>query len=482
MSALEILLYLALIYMIESRVYNLINFKGVDFEMKHKDLVGQQFNRLLVVKKSDKKDNNRNIYWYCQCECGNPKLSEVTTDALTHDRIKSCGCSRRVKKDLIGKTFGRWTVIGFDRYDSKNYYWQCQCACDSEPRPVEQSRLLNGRSESCGCLARELTSERRKRDITGQKFNKLTAINHVNKGEMGISIWECLCECSNTKLVVQGDLTSGSVKSCGCLKQFEDLTGKQFGWLTVIRKSPNKHELYSLWECRCKCCPEKTIDRPYYGLKNGSYVSCGCYRYRIYDKVTVGLKFGRLTAIKRAYILDDLGTYYQCLCDCGNSKYVLGVSLRSGKTKSCGCLQKERVSETHYKGTSTISKYCRSLLTDWQKRSKRICKNKCVITGDRQFEIHHLYPFSKIIEEIVLNANIPLNAYMEEYTEEQVNSIKYWCVILHKKYGLGICLNDEMHKQFHSEYGYEFKVEDFNEFYSNITGKEFDINLSWIDN
>ena len=53
-----------------------------------------------------------------------------------------------------------------------------------------------------------------------------------------------------------------------------------------------------------------------------------------------GQKFGRLTVIKK---LDKRGNewYWQCQCDCGNLHEVRGSSLRSGVTKSCGCLKKE---------------------------------------------------------------------------------------------------------------------------------------------
>lgn len=58
----------------------------------------------------------------------------------------------------------------------------------------------------------------------------------------------------------------------------------------------------------------------------------------------VGEKFGRWTVLK------DVGnkkgcSYWLCRCDCGTERIVLGGSLKSGDSKSCGCLQKEKVSE-----------------------------------------------------------------------------------------------------------------------------------------
>lgn len=59
----------------------------------------------------------------------------------------------------------------------------------------------------------------------------------------------------------------------------------------------------------------------------------------------VGKKFGRLTVFEKAY-RKGTGTYYKCLCDCGNERIVHGGNLSSGRTKSCGCLNKELMSNS----------------------------------------------------------------------------------------------------------------------------------------
>ena len=53
-----------------------------------------------------------------------------------------------------------------------------------------------------------------------------------------------------------------------------------------------------------------------------------------------GKKFNRLTVLEK---LDKRGNewYWKCKCDCGNICEVAGASLRSNRTKSCGCLKKE---------------------------------------------------------------------------------------------------------------------------------------------
>ena len=57
-----------------------------------------------------------------------------------------------------------------------------------------------------------------------------------------------------------------------------------------------------------------------------------------------GEKFGRLTVIGRNYPnTRDKKTRWLCKCECGKKTIVRGDQLRRGRTKSCGCLQKEIV-------------------------------------------------------------------------------------------------------------------------------------------
>jgi hypothetical protein len=58
----------------------------------------------------------------------------------------------------------------------------------------------------------------------------------------------------------------------------------------------------------------------------------------------IGLRFGRLTVISKAENRNH-STRWNCLCDCGELKTVYGSNLTMGYTKSCGCIQKEKVSE-----------------------------------------------------------------------------------------------------------------------------------------
>lgn len=54
-----------------------------------------------------------------------------------------------------------------------------------------------------------------------------------------------------------------------------------------------------------------------------------------------GDKFNRLTCIGLSHIGKHNRTYFLFKCDCGNEKIILGSLVKSGNTKSCGCLSKE---------------------------------------------------------------------------------------------------------------------------------------------
>lgn len=54
-----------------------------------------------------------------------------------------------------------------------------------------------------------------------------------------------------------------------------------------------------------------------------------------------GRRYNRLTAVSCAGKNKNGKAMWKCVCSCGNEVVVLGASMVSGNTKSCGCLQNE---------------------------------------------------------------------------------------------------------------------------------------------
>lgn len=126
----------------------------------------------------------------------------------------------------------------------------------------------------------------------GTRFHRLTVIGEPKKDKRGRSKYLCQCDCGQTKLVESSDLRAEKTKSCGCLK----------------KELSTKHA-----------------------------------------DIEVGTRFHRLTVIGEMQ-RNQRRKAYPCRCDCGKTKLIQDNNLRSGTTRSCGCLSKEtrtRLSTVH---------------------------------------------------------------------------------------------------------------------------------------
>lgn len=125
-------------------------------------------------------------------------------------------------------------------------------------------------------------------DLSGAKFNRLTAIRPVSRTKSRMVVWECSCECGAIVEVASAYLKSGDTKSCGCIR-FETAA-------ETARKRPRAY------------------------------------------KPMIGVRFGRLlvTALEQ-----ERPVLWRCKCDCGREHVARGAELRRGATRSCGCLSSE---------------------------------------------------------------------------------------------------------------------------------------------
>lgn len=131
------------------------------------------------------------------------------------------------------------------------------------------------------------------------------------------------------------------------MPKFNDLTGKIFGKLVVVKFVGFNEHRKSIWLCKCDCGNEKEILGN--SLVSNRTLSCGCYKNkigseRLTKKIKIGEKFGRLTVIEKAgSARSGKSTFalWLCRCACGTEKTFSGTDLRTGNSKSCGCLRKE---------------------------------------------------------------------------------------------------------------------------------------------
>jgi hypothetical protein len=136
-----------------------------------------------------------------------------------------------------------------------------------------------------------------------------------------------------------------------------NLIGQHFGLLTVLeRVFPNNSNRNTRWRCSCACGKEVIVVGV--DLRSGNTRSCGgpgCKKLGKEALDLTGQRFGRLVAIERIYPNSSTNKVrWLCLCDCGNKVIVETGSLKSGNTRSCGCLQVDVTIERNKKGLTLV--------------------------------------------------------------------------------------------------------------------------------
>lgn len=114
----------------------------------------------------------------------------------------------KLQNDLTGRKFNRLTVIQrVERTpgDRQSVRWECECTCGTI-KVVVGSSLTGGKTQSCGCLAREINSARNIAentakgvydDMTGERYGRLVILELFRKqnGKRFRLHFRCLCDC-----------------------------------------------------------------------------------------------------------------------------------------------------------------------------------------------------------------------------------------------------------------------------------------------
>lgn len=334
------------------------------------DMEGKQFGDLTVVSFNPEKSKVlRASVWNCKCACGNECY--VERRKLINGTKTNCGhCIDTVCKP--GAKFGKLTVIDYDKEVSSSRQvsiWKCKCDC-GKICYIPRVDLIKGTRTQCPDCTNEFSRAKRRdtEDITNERFGMLVAIKYdPNRSKtMKQTVWECKCDCGNIIYATISNLKSGNTTSCGCKRKATiqakykiDMIGKKFGKLTVISEnieaSKKKYDKFGniestipYYNCECECGNDIVISGA--ALRSGNTTSCGyCYNH---EDLT-GQIFGRLKVIEYVgsrKIGNQTYGYWKCRCTCGNEVEVSTHALKSGNTKSCGCLIRENLKARGSKG------------------------------------------------------------------------------------------------------------------------------------
>jgi hypothetical protein len=93
----------------------------------------------------------------------------------------------------------------------------------------------------------------------------------------------------------------------------------------------------------------------------------------------LGHRFGKLRVLSCKGLVGKEMTWL-CICDCGTEKVLTGSNLRSGKTNSCGCLQKEPENNPAF-----LHGQCRRLSITKEYRAYASAKARCTNSKHASF-------------------------------------------------------------------------------------------------
>ena len=205
-----------------------------------------------------------------------------------------------------------------------------------------------------------------------------------------------------------------------------DIVGKRFGKLVVLafdHKKPHKNStgFTYYYLCKCDCGNTKIIDRSSLRRTNGTQ-SCGCISL---GENIIGKKFGRLTVLKIDHLkprfypngaIRGHRTFYLCECECGNKKVVNRDYLIQAREPSCGCVGKDnqRIARTtHNLASHRLYNIYHKIISRCYKPQNKAYKDYGArgITMDDKWKRDFVTFYNWAIN----------NGYSEEYSLDRIN-------------------------------------------------------------
>lgn len=222
------------------------------FKYNNGDIVGP-YNIQLIERTYKIKDRWYGIFACPYCK----KTFEAAIHDISDGSTRSCGCLQNSTKAWnkkfkynIGDEVGSNHIVLLQRlYKDNKKKWvglfRCHCGKNFTAR-IES--IASDNTTSCGCnnsnQCRELGYNNAK-DISGCRFGKLVAISPTPLRVGTNIVWVLKCDCGNFTLADTGNLSAGSISSCGCLvSKGENLISK-----ILIDNNIRYEQQYSFSEC-----------------------------------------------------------------------------------------------------------------------------------------------------------------------------------------------------------------------------------------
>ena len=226
--------------------------------------------------------------------------------------------------------------------------------------------------------------------------------------------------------------------------RMKDLTNYKQGKITFIKPAEKiKNRMYWWVICDCGEIFKVRSDSSIKSCKNCQYKQQSEERKGILKKDLTGQKFGKLKALYPTNKYKNSHILWHCRCDCGKELDVIGASLISGNTKSCGCIKRQACNFVQLKKDLTGQKFGYLTVleeTDKREYGKIIWKCQCDCGNIVYLNTSRLTSGNdtscgcktrsfgeNIIRDLLLDNQI---SFIQEYSEDSLNHKRFDFAIL----------------------------------------------------
>lgn len=106
------------------------------------------------------------------------------------------------------------------------------------------------------------------KDLRRQKFGRLTVLDNEPIRIKKQTYWNCKCMCGNEGYIYAGNLTTGKIRSCGCLLSEHRKELFKYAISSVKKYPDNSKRLYSIYrDMKFRCFNKNSNSYKYYGGK-----------------------------------------------------------------------------------------------------------------------------------------------------------------------------------------------------------------------
>lgn len=132
-----------------------------------------------------------------------------------------------------------------------------------------------------------------------------------------------------------------------------------------------------------------------------------------------------------------------------------------------------RQDKTKHDSYYDLNKYFRGNISDWKNASIKACDYQCVLTGRKDFQIHHLYSVNKMIKDMFKENPQLKKSHFSDYSDDELSELLNIFINIQNRYPLGVCVCKDLHDLFHSLYGRTTNERQWNEFCQMYKNGEF---------